>query len=472
MKLTKYFIITYLILSTQVLWAGTVDTTTIMKMGLPVLKITTINGEEPTCDYVFAPEGADGISITNATKVPGRAVLTERGKVLFDSGDYEKGVSGMTIKLRGNTTAYYYLKKPFKIKLQKKGDMLSRNDSRYYDKDWVLISDGDDTFHTMIGFKINELMHRGWTPGYKYVNLIFNGDYRGIYMLVESVERNADCRLNVDKQTGYVFECDSYWWNEDVYFDTWLGKKYTFKYPDDEDITSEQVDYIQQTMNTVEQSIIDGTYRHYIDVESFASWILSHDILGTNDSGGSNIFLTKYDNTDTTKVVMSTLWDFDSTMKTFNRWAVIHYNFFYFKNLFDDPSTYFTYIYKRMWEEKSDSLFSQIDEFLTDFLNSKTAHDLDIARSFNRYRWNEDSLITVKDNINEAQEWFNSRKAWLGQAIANLDYDPAFQGIENVSEQSKRHNDHTYSISGQIVNSEQNLKPGIYIRNGKKFIVH
>ena len=95
----------------------------IISKGLPVLYIQTVDSEEPTCDYVSAPAGCMGKTIANATKVPGRMIiyqwLDEMDSVLYDSGDYEKDVSGMTIKIRGNTSAYYE-KKPYKIKLQKK----------------------------------------------------------------------------------------------------------------------------------------------------------------------------------------------------------------------------------------------------------------------------------------------------------------------------------------------------------------
>lgn len=214
--------------------AVTVDS--IAKLGLPVLSITTIDAKEPTCDYAFAPEGAWGITTVNQTKVKGRCLLVSHTDTLFDSGEYLKDKSGMTLRIRGNTSAYYSAKKPFKLKLEKKNDLLARGDSSYYDKNWVLLSTGD-CLYTLFGNKVNELVGMPWTPAAIFVNLIINDDYRGLYMLIEQVRRNADCRLNVDKQTGYVIERDAYWWNEDVYFNTDLyNKEFTFKYPDPEDI--------------------------------------------------------------------------------------------------------------------------------------------------------------------------------------------------------------------------------------------
>src|SRR5574344_2838242 len=133
-------------------------------LGLPVIIIETVNQEVPTCDFVFAPTGEDGISITNATKVPGRIQLWKDGKIVYDSGEYESGVSGMTMKIRGNTSAYYSNKKPYKIKLEKKGDIMGRDDQKYEDKEWILIDDGGGVINTYAGLKLNELLGLQWTP--------------------------------------------------------------------------------------------------------------------------------------------------------------------------------------------------------------------------------------------------------------------------------------------------------------------
>lgn len=145
-----------------------------------------------------------------------------------------------------------------------------------------------------------------WTPQGEYVNVIVNREYFGFYFLSESVERNDKCRINVDKKTGFIFEFDTYWWNEKLYVQspilTTKSQNYTFKYPDSDDITDEQLEYFTQMIYQVENSLLNGTYPEYLDVESFAAWMLAHDLLGNWDSGGSNMYLTKYDNTFQSKV--------------------------------------------------------------------------------------------------------------------------------------------------------------------------
>ena len=43
---------------------------------------------------------------------------------------------------------------------------------------------------TPIGLMVNELCGLQWTPQYMFVNLLMNDDFRGLYTLIESVDRN------------------------------------------------------------------------------------------------------------------------------------------------------------------------------------------------------------------------------------------------------------------------------------------
>jgi hypothetical protein len=132
----------------------------------------------------------------------------------------------------------------------------------------VYPGDLDDYMTTIAGFKVSELVGMVWTPRHHFVNVVINGAYRGPYLLCESVKRNPDCRLNVDKWCGFIFECDPYWWNEDVYVtsDRHPSYNYTFKYPDSEDITQEQLDYMQTLVKAYEASLKSTNYPDFIDV--------------------------------------------------------------------------------------------------------------------------------------------------------------------------------------------------------------
>lgn len=381
--------------------------------GLPVVSITTVDGEEPTFEVAKAPEGCVGLSIKNATKVPARLTVSLNGTMLYDSGDYEKDVSGLTVKVRGNTSAIQK-KKPYKLKLQKKADLLCRGSKNYADKNWALIN--DEMLQTMVGLKVNELVGLQWTPAYKYVNLVFNGEYRGLYMLVETVERNTDCRLNVDK-SGYIFEYDAYWWNEPIKIDSkfYYNMQYTYKYPDSDKVTEEQHAYISDVVKAFETSIAKGTYGSCIDVNSFATWMVGHDILGCMDAAGSNIFLTKYDNTPDSKIMMGNMWDFDSGFMTEGDWDGMHKQWFFGK-LFKNVNLRFARAYYSKWNELKSTLFSQMDTYLADYVKSEACKAFEKSLALDRKARGKE-MSSVADMIDGFRQWFASRKTWLDENI-------------------------------------------------------
>lgn len=395
-----------------------VDIQDVIDAGLPVLYVETVDGEEPTFDKVTHPEGMMGEGITNATKVPGRIRIVLGGADLYDSGDYVAKTSGMTIMIRGNTSAYAN-KKPYKIKLQQKADLLNRgDDAKYGDKNWILVK--DESLLYKIGFKVNELVGLQWTPQYRYVNLVFNGEYRGLYMLLESVERNTECRLNV-KKTGYIYELDAYWWNEDRYFNSSVSTKinYTYKYPDSDDVTEEQNDYIQGVVDAVEASMQDGTYNNYIDINSFASWMLGRDLLGNTDGAGSNQYFTKYDNTTASKVMMGNLWDFDAIMKS-TSWDAAHISYYsFFRSLFNNVNKSFVRAYKEKWNTLKTSFFTDMEAYLDDFASSEEAIAFDKSILLDNARWGR-SLTNVASRVETAKSWFTDREGWLETNIAEI----------------------------------------------------
>jgi len=91
-----------------------------LSLGLPVICVETVNHEFPSFDRIDPPDGCWGIGITNATKVPGRLTMyATDGTVTYESGEYQKNASGMTIKVRGNTSAFW-LKRPSKSNCRKR----------------------------------------------------------------------------------------------------------------------------------------------------------------------------------------------------------------------------------------------------------------------------------------------------------------------------------------------------------------
>ena len=438
-------------------WPFDIPIDSLIATGLPLVSINTVDEEEPTCDYVSAPEGSLGMSITNATKVPGRVMVILRGDTVFDSGEYEKDVSGMTIKIRGNSSAYSE-KQPFKIKLQQKGDMLRRSNPRYEDKNWVLIYEASYTLNNLLARLVCKMTRMEWVPEGEYVNVIFNGHFRGLYFLSESVDRNPKCRIDVDKQTGYIIELDPYWWNEDVSFETQLTQgspytRYTFKYPDEDNLSEEQIAYIREEMTATERSIMDSTYADHIDVESFVTWILTHEILGTWDAQGSNTFLSKYDNTTESKMKLGPPWDFDTILQTEGEWSNMHDSML-LPWFWGDASGQFTKRFYERLEEARVWLFDAVVRWADGFLKTDVAAGIDKSRKWDSPRW-DIPFVTVASNVMTISNWFEARKQWAGQIVGfnELQADPS-------------HGARAFDLSGRRITTSPK---GIYISEGRKY---
>lgn len=453
----------------------------VLALGLPVVEVVTVDSVMPTATPIDHPEGASGFSVTDATKVPGRvSIWMPNHQLAYSSGDYVKEQSGMTIKIRGNNSARRKLK-PYKIKLQKKADLLCRgDDAKYKDKNWLLLKEYENTLNIPIGFKVNELMDFSWTPSCRQVNLLLNGEYHGIYLLTEHVGRNPRCRIDVDKERGYIIERDIYWWVAPLWFESDLyhrsapnWQRYTFKYPDDEDVTEQQIAYIRTAVNQMENAVLSGRgYGEHLDVNSFAAWTLGHDILGTYDGGGSNRFLIKYDDTPSSLFHMGTLWDFETNFYYQDTWSALHDSYSHYAHwLFAAPDRSFTQSYVRQWQALSPVLEQRMSAFLDSIATSSEATAIDSSRALEaklRYR----AFKSVAANVAEAKEWFRTRKEWLDNHITDDGPIPASifspQTANGRSAQRvncKSVNGKSFDLTGRHLAAPP--KKGVYIEGGK-----
>ena len=399
---------------------------------LPLLEITTDGGIEPTATVVYPPEGCVGTSIISE-HVPGRLVMTVNGKAVYDSGDYVKGESGVRIKIRGNSTGANLPQHPYKLKLSKKADLLDM-DKKYKSKDWALLAvqtwnkamkNADNNILHVSGLAVCRALEMPWSPQARFVNVVLNGKYIGLYCLTETVER-ADNRVVTDK-TGFLIENDAYWWKEgEVWFKTdrqhqYMG--YTFKYPDADDVTDEQKEAIKAYMNDVETAIFSGECADYIDYESFARWILAHDMLGSSDAAGCNMYMYKEcigtDEPSEEKLKMATLWDFDSCfLMEDTQWSRQHtHPVFYYPELFKNRA--FVDKYKELYNKYKDSVYPYVESYLND-LNAQCGTAFEQSRELHRQVYDGQCPNTLHEQIDDVLAHLKARLDALDGMVEGL----------------------------------------------------
>ena len=439
---------------------------------IPLIVISTDDGIDPQGYSVSPPENCIGTALAGNDYKTGRMIMTHLDSVIYDSGEYAAGASGIRIRLRGNTSTLWD-KKPYKLKLSKKFDLFRRNDKKYRSKDWVLLNCPLLDLNTFLGFKVNELLGVEWTPKAEFVNIVLNGDYKGLYILCESIEQ-GEGRFNVSTN-GFIVEDDAYWWNEDVYFKGNLlpySMGYTFKYPDTEDISPQYLSRINDYFLEIERRLkLSEDISEYIDLNSFASWLLGHDILGTEDAAGSNRYISKHDfiqdNVTNSKLKMGPLWDFDNIFTRDTLWSQQHggnYRY-YHEYLLDYPE--FMDEFVKVWVSVKEFLYNDIMEYFIELEESK-GEALDLCRELDSQRWKRHGYNLVADDVRKIDEWMSARLEWIDEQLRKETH------VEVVEEEYKV--PCIYTLDGRLVSFGTESTPvklprGIYIRNGKKITV-
>ena len=396
----------------------------------PRVEISTQGGALPTFDVVNSPDGCWGQGITNASYE--QCVVTiydENNGVVYTSSQSIDDYLGAKIKVRGNTSASQApnQKYPYKIKLSDRADLLGglidRYDTTksYEDKNWLLLSYGDQGYR-IAGDAVADALGTAWSPDYCYVALYVNGDYRGLYVLSEAVSvgktsGESQWRVPVDDD-GYLIECDAYWWNEDLYFNTPVTEDsamyFTFKEPDPDKITedSDEYKYIKDYMIRFEEALLknDDSYLDYIDLDSFVKWLLVSDYLSISDGGGCNIFLYKKDATDSSKLFLGPNWDFDSWQGGVESLSTIRVFWnecpFYIPYLLRHES--FVKRYKELYNQTKDILDEYIESAFA--LTEGAAHDKLLEYETTRFGTRSTSLTQVENNF---KNWLDRHIAWM-----------------------------------------------------------
>ena len=326
----------------------------------------------------------------------------------------------MKWKIRGNANTVTQPKKPYKIVLDAPADLLGGG-AETTGREWVLLSNGIE-LKTYLGTYLSNLCGVEWVPPMEFVNVMVNGDWKGCYILTTAVcYKAAHGRVS---SSGYIFENDAYWWNENgIYFkieEQLYQMGYTFKYPKIKKEDDPRIAQLQKYMQDVENLVLAGNddYRDYIDEGTFVSWIMVRDILGQADSGGSNMYLYKYDfevnDNKSSKVKMGPLWDFDSAFEQVDEWSTSRTrDVFLFPWLVEQPS--FSEAYRNKWESISPELAENVDKQL-ETLYRQQGKEIEKSWQLDEARWDRE-VIPLTEQMRDASEWVRNRTEWMDEAL-------------------------------------------------------
>lgn len=233
------------------------------------------------------------------------------------------------LKGRGNAT-WGLDKKGYRIKLGKKQSVLEMGK----DKTWILLANHGDRslIRNKLAYDFAKDMGLEFSVDSEFIDVYFNGEYQGNYLLTEKVEvgkqrvniydlEDKDENPDADRLTGgYLIEYDRLAQSEKTWFTGKnTGRLISVKSP--EEATAEQKNYISTLVNNMEDAIYsaDGKstegkhYSEYMDVDSFIKLYWINEIFKNGDFFYGSTFMYKDVGADE-KLYSGPAWDFDITL--------------------------------------------------------------------------------------------------------------------------------------------------------------
>ena len=289
-----------------------------------------------------------------------------------------------------------------------------------------------------------------YAPNVRYCELIVDGDYRGLYLMVESITSGDDCRLNLRSNvkdssiTGYLLRLDRTVEEEvgstrDIY--TYMERMIfvrddeAIRYPGKNRLTEELAREIELEYSAFEKALYSYDYDteeygywNYIDVDNFVDYFIINEFTRNVDSGRYSTYLYK----ELGEKYKLCVWDFNNAMDNFPDDEITTENFalsdrVWYDMLFRDEE-FAERVIERYWELRR-TVFS--DAYLNRYID-ETLEWLGPAIDRNTERWRESieewepltpeerNVYSQEEAVDQVRHWLHERGEWLDENIQAL----------------------------------------------------
>lgn len=380
------------------------------------------------------------IETQNALAITSKEDYINCNLIINGNQRYKNFSGAARIRGRGNSTWLWYDKKPYRIKLDEKAEILGLDAN----KDWILLANYRDPTHLMnaISFRMAEQMHFTFTNHTRFVEVTLNGNYIGLYQLTEQIEV-AKSRVDIDESEGYLLSLDlddgpglspnasDNFWSQ------------VFKMPvcvkSPKDRTTQQLNTIKVDFAQLETAINSYNYEsveRLLDIPSFIDYLILQEITYNVELAAPRSVYMYKDKGG--KYFMGPVWDFDAgfdfdwnTMYTGHNYFTSYkelvlgtnpasqiggYNVpLFFTRMFKNNT--FVARYKARWNE----LMTRIpDDIITYIDNIKEENADAMERDFRR--WPIDNYYVTE--IEKLKTWLTNRFDYVTTVTNNIP-DPA-----------------------------------------------
>ena len=260
----------------------------------------------------------------------------KRNAVTDQANVYDGSVG---IELRGSSSRVLFPKKQYAVELRNAAGQDTAVSLLGFpaEEDWILSAPYNDKtlMRDVLAYKLGRAMGR-YAPRTRYVELVLNGVYDGVYFLNEKIKRDKH-RVDIstldpneisgdDLTGGYIIKLDKIDGSSGPGFASEYPplnlptKKITFQYeyPKWDVIVPEQKTYISNFVKQFEKAVAsedygdpDQGYAKYIDVDSFVDFFIMNEITKNVDGYRLSSFFYKQKDSQGGKLFAGPIWDFN-----------------------------------------------------------------------------------------------------------------------------------------------------------------
>lgn len=377
------------------------------------------------------------------------------------------------IETRGNSTQLYE-KKTYTIELwdEAENEISEPLLGMGKEEDWILHAMVLDKTQLRVPLCFDLFRKMGhYAANYRYVELIVDGEYQGVYILTEKLKRDDD-RVDIAKLDeddiagdsltgGYILRIDWTWdvQEEDLFESNYesqggIPMKYQWYYPKPDKIKQEQKEYISNYIHDFEDAAFgpDFTnqaglrYTDYIDLNSFVDFVIINEFAKNSDGYKLSSYMHKDKDSKGGKLTAGPIWDFDQSYGLSTVCSSHNpLGWIYLKNqegcgdlgtmplwwrvMMEDPI--FINRLDCRWKEFRSS-FLQLDSLFQWMDTQTTLLEDPLGRNFERWDfignniWFEPFPIpeTYDEEINYMKNWIQDRLEWMdANMFGNCDED-------------------------------------------------
>lgn len=408
-------------------------------------------------------------------------IYNGEGNMNSTSDPFNEFYGAIGIEIRGSSSGGF-AKKGYGVETRGP-DSMNYNVSLFdwpADNDWVLHAPYSDKslIRNVITYELARRMGR-YAPRTKLCEVILNGQYQGVYVLVEKIKKSQGRVAvdgldydEVDDQSitgGYIVKIDKTTSGGIV---AWSSPymaaspsnayiKYQLHDPEIDEINPLQLNYIENYITSFEDALsgpdfLDPNigYRKYIDVGSFIDFMIMNEISKNVDGYRISTFYHKNHIKDGGKFVAGPLWDFNLGWGNANYcegglssgWEIDFnsicggtlVNPFHWQRFLDDPN--FVHELNCRWQTlrqsvlHEDSLMAYIDG-LALYLNDAADRNFQKWTILGSYIWPNNYIgNSYADEINYLKTWLQSRLLWMDENMYGDCFDLSLQNDFGIQE--------------------------------------